>query len=223
VLAFAVIMLNTDLFNVSIKKDKKMTKQQWQSHVRGVNDGKDLPLEFVNDLYDRIRNNEIKMESETNMFARAGKKGFCMKQGGKIRTWKKRFFILSGEQTKISLLCCHDGCCFPDHQLFYFKQVTDETPLGIIPLENLVVEREDKLVKFGFRLSSTDGGFIKSVRMSKNGAPKKGNHTHYLMGASSPEEQADWIATLQQVREEQANVVFVLTCVDKGNSSQPVL
>jgi cytohesin len=157
-----------------------MTKQQWQSHVRGVNDGNDLPLEFANDLYDRIRNNEIKMESETNMFARAGKKGFCLKQGGKIRTWKKRFFILS------------------DHQLFYFKLPTDETPLGIIPLENLTVEREDKLVKFGFRLSSTDGGFIKSVRMSKNGAPKKGNHMHYLVSAASAEEQADWISTLQQ-------------------------
>ncbi len=194
-------MLNTDLFNVSIKKDKKMTKQQWQSHVRGVNDGKDLPLDFVNDIYDRIRNNEIKMESETNMFARAGKKGFCMKQGGKIRTWKKRFFILSGEEEtekKKKFVLVLTLFSLPDHQLFYFKQATDESPLGIIPLENLTVEREDKLVKFGFRLSSTDGGFIKSVRMSKNGAPKKGNHTFYVMGASCAEEQVEWISTLQQ-------------------------
>ena len=34
VLAFAVIMLNTDLHNPAIKKEKKMTKQQWQEHVR---------------------------------------------------------------------------------------------------------------------------------------------------------------------------------------------
>ena len=122
-------MLNTDLFNVSIKKDKKMTKQQWQSHVRGVNDGKDLPLDFVNDIYDRIRNNEIKMESETNMFARAGKKGFCMKQGGKIRTWKKRFFILSGEEEtekKKKVCSCFDSF-FPSQIINCFtlsKQLT---------------------------------------------------------------------------------------------------
>ncbi len=175
-----MIMLNTDLFNPSIKKDKKMTKQQWQSHVRGVNNGADLPVDFVVDIYEKIRTNEIKMESETNMFARAGKKGFCMKQGGKIRTWKKRFFILS------------------DHQLFYFKAATDEAPLGIIPLENLTVEREEKLVKWGFRLSSTDGGFIKSVRMSKGGAPKKGNHTCYVVGCATPEEQVEWMDALQQ-------------------------
>lgn len=180
VLAFAVIMLNTDLFNPSIKKDKKMTKQQWQTHVRGINAENDLPLDFVNELYDRIKNNEIKMESETNMFAGAGKKGFCMKQGGKIRTWKKRYFVLS------------------DHQLFYFKKATDESPLGIIPLENLTVEKEDKAVKHGFRLSSTDGGFIKSVRMVEGGAPKKGNHTFYVIGTSSAEDQMAWIDALQQ-------------------------
>jgi hypothetical protein len=76
--------------------------------------------------------------------------------------------------------------------------VTDETPLGIIPLENLTVEREEKAVKFGFRLVSTDGGFIKSVRMSKGGAPKKGNHTFYIMGCATVEEQVEWIDALQQ-------------------------
>ena len=180
VLAFAVIMLNTDLFNPSIKKEKKMSKQQWVSHVRGINDGQDLPLEFVHETYERIRVQEIKMESETNMFANAGKKGFCMKQGGKIRTWKRRYFILS------------------DHQLFYFRSATDEGPLGIIPLENLTVVKEEKAVKNGFRLVSTDGEIIKSVRMTKGGAPKKGNHLFYIIGASTAEEQEEWIDALNQ-------------------------
>lgn len=70
-----------------------------------------------------------------------------MKQGGKIRTWKKRFFVLS------------------DHQLLYFRKHTDQAPIGIIPLENLVVVPEEKLIKHGFRLCSADGGNIKAVRM----------------------------------------------------------
>jgi cytohesin len=169
VLAFAVIMLNTDLHNPAIKREKKMSKPQWQQHVRGINDGQDLPLDFVNDTYERIRVNEIKMESETNMFGGAGKKGFCQKQGGKIRTWKRRYFVLS------------------DHQLLYFRKPTDLAPLGIIPLENLVVDREEKIVKNGFRLSSTDGGNIKAVRMM-GGDIRAGNHTFYVIGAPTPEE-----------------------------------
>lgn len=179
VLAFAIIMLNTDLHNPAIKKEKKMSKTQWQQHVRGINDGKDLPLDFVNDTYERIRTNEIKMESETNMFAGAGKKGYLVKQGGKIRTWKRRYFVLS------------------DHQLLYFRKPTDQAPLGIIPLENLVVDREEKVVKNGFRLSSSDGDVVKAVRMM-NGDIRAGNHTSYLVGASSAEECGEWIDLIQQ-------------------------
>lgn len=179
VLAFAVIMLNTDLHNPAIKKEKKMSKAQWQQHVRGINDGKDLPTDFVLETYENIRLNEIKMESETNMFAGAGKKGFCLKQGGKIRTWKKRYFVLS------------------EHQLLYFKKPTDLTPLGIIPLENLVVEHEEKLVRFGFKLSSADGGHIKAVRMM-GGDIRAGNHTSYVIGAPSAEDCNEWVDLIQQ-------------------------
>uniref|UniRef100_A0A061RZG9 Brefeldin a-inhibited guanine nucleotide-exchange protein 2-like n=1 Tax=Tetraselmis sp. GSL018 TaxID=582737 RepID=A0A061RZG9_9CHLO len=60
VLAFSVIMLNTDAHNPMVKV--KMTKEGFISNNRGINDGHDLPQEYLSDLYDRIVSNEIKMK-----------------------------------------------------------------------------------------------------------------------------------------------------------------
>ena len=59
-LAYSVIMLNTDAHNPAIKR--KMTKDQFVRNNRGLDDGQDLPLEFLESMYDRIVANEIKME-----------------------------------------------------------------------------------------------------------------------------------------------------------------
>ena len=60
VLAFSVIMLNTDAHNPQVKN--KMTKEGFIRNNRGIDDGQDLPKEILEDLYDRIVNNEIKMK-----------------------------------------------------------------------------------------------------------------------------------------------------------------
>ena len=61
VLAFSVIMLNTDAHNPQVKN--KMTKEGFIRNNRGIDDGQDLPKEILEDLYDRIVNNEIKMKA----------------------------------------------------------------------------------------------------------------------------------------------------------------
>ena len=62
ILAFSVIMLNTDAHNKNMKH--KMTKSEFVKNNRGINDGKDLPEEFLEDVYDEIQANEIKMRDE---------------------------------------------------------------------------------------------------------------------------------------------------------------
>lgn len=62
VLAYSVIMLNTDAHNPMVKV--KMTKADFMRNNRGINDGGDLQAEFMEALYDRIVNNEIKMKDE---------------------------------------------------------------------------------------------------------------------------------------------------------------
>ncbi|CAL8462959.1 g2493 [Coccomyxa elongata] len=60
VLAYSVILLNTDAHNPQVKN--KMSKQDFLKNNRGINDGADLPEDDMSELYDRILNNEIKMK-----------------------------------------------------------------------------------------------------------------------------------------------------------------
>ena len=63
ILAFSVIMLNTDAHNKNLKQ-KRMTKVEFVKNNRGINDGNDLPEDFLGEVYDEIQNNEIKMKDE---------------------------------------------------------------------------------------------------------------------------------------------------------------
>jgi hypothetical protein len=65
ILSFSIIMLNTDLHNKGIKEEMKMTKDGFVRNNRGINtvDGKpqDMPREYLEALYDRIKDKEIQM------------------------------------------------------------------------------------------------------------------------------------------------------------------
>ncbi|XP_057805875.1 brefeldin A-inhibited guanine nucleotide-exchange protein 1 [Salvia miltiorrhiza] len=62
VLAYSVIMLNTDAHNSMVKD--KMTKADFIRNNRGIDDGKDLPEDYLGTLYDQIVKNEIKMKPD---------------------------------------------------------------------------------------------------------------------------------------------------------------
>ncbi|KAJ3313350.1 guanine nucleotide exchange protein for ADP-robosylation factor [Boothiomyces sp. JEL0838] len=62
VLAYSVIMLNTDQHNSQVKR--KMTKQDFLKNNRGIDGGKDLPEEVLGSVFDEIVNNEIIMKDE---------------------------------------------------------------------------------------------------------------------------------------------------------------
>ena len=59
ILSFSIIMLNTDLHNDGVKN--KMTIEEFVRNNRGIDDGKDLPVEFLESIYNEILRNEIKM------------------------------------------------------------------------------------------------------------------------------------------------------------------
>lgn len=61
VLAYSVIMLNTDQHNEQVKT--KMTADEFIRNNRGINGGEDLPVALLRSLYDSIRKNEIKIRS----------------------------------------------------------------------------------------------------------------------------------------------------------------
>ncbi|KAJ3811222.1 hypothetical protein F5876DRAFT_40048 [Lentinula aff. lateritia] len=62
VLAYSVVLLNTDAHNPQVKK--RMTKQDFIKNNRGINDGADLPEDLLGPIFDEITINEIKMKDE---------------------------------------------------------------------------------------------------------------------------------------------------------------
>ena len=59
VLAYSVIMLNSDQHNPQVKN--RMTKEEFFRNNRGIDNGKDIDAEFLSYIFDRIATNEIKM------------------------------------------------------------------------------------------------------------------------------------------------------------------
>lgn len=64
ILSFSTILLNTDLHNPQIPAYKKMTKDQFLRNNRGINDGKDLPRVYLEQLYDNIKRTQIQVQWE---------------------------------------------------------------------------------------------------------------------------------------------------------------
>ncbi|KAH7554546.1 hypothetical protein JRO89_XS12G0233900 [Xanthoceras sorbifolium] len=58
-LSYSLILLNTDQHNVQVKK--KMTEEDFIRNNRQINGGKDLPREYLSELYHSICENEILM------------------------------------------------------------------------------------------------------------------------------------------------------------------
>lgn len=64
ILAFSVIMLNTDLHNPAIKAERRMTKEGFIRNNKGICDGESLPDEFLNDIFDRIKAFPISLKED---------------------------------------------------------------------------------------------------------------------------------------------------------------
>ena len=64
VLTYAVIMLNTDQHNPNVKGSKRMQEEDFARNLRGVNAGKDFPAEYLHDIFESIKSNEIILPDE---------------------------------------------------------------------------------------------------------------------------------------------------------------
>ncbi|KAM7295927.1 cytohesin-1 isoform X2 [Ixodes scapularis] len=183
VLSFAVIMLNTSLHNPSVRD--KPSVEQFVSMNRGINNGGDLPRELLASLYDSIRQEPFKIPEDDgndlmHTFFNPDREGWLWKQGGRYKSWKRRWFILN------------DNC------LYYFEYTTDKEPRGIIPLENVQVkEVQDRHKPNCFELFSVANELIKACKTDSEGKVVEGKHTVYRMSAASPEEKDHWIHCLR--------------------------
>ncbi|MGH0132248.1 UNVERIFIED_CONTAM: hypothetical protein FKN15_049485 [Acipenser sinensis] len=185
VLSFAIIMLNTSLHNPNVKD--KPPVERFIAMNRGINDGGDLPEDLLRNLYDSIKNEPFKIPEDdgndlTHTFFNPDREGWLLKLGGRVKTWKRRWFILT------------DNC------LYYFEYTTDKEPRGIIPLENLSIrEVEDSKKPNCFELYIPDNKdqVIKACKTEADGRVVEGNHTFYRISAANTEEKDEWIKCIK--------------------------
>ena len=71
VLAYSVIMLNTDQHS-SKMKGRRMNKEDFIKNNRGINDNQDLPDEYIGSIFDEIATNEIVLDTEREHAANTG-------------------------------------------------------------------------------------------------------------------------------------------------------
>ena len=97
-------------------------------------------------------------------FFNPDREGWLWKQGGRYKSWKRRWFILN------------DNC------LYYFEFTTDKEPRGIIPLENIRVrEVTDRSKQHCFELFSANNEVIKACKTDSEGKVVEGKFLVYLM------------------------------------------
>ncbi|KAK1878080.1 Cytohesin-3 [Dissostichus eleginoides] len=183
ILSFAIIMLNTSLHNPNVKD--KPSLQRFISMNRGINHGEDLPTELLTKLYASIRSEPFKIPEDdgndlTLTFFNPDREGWLLKMGGRVKTWKRRWFILT------------DSC------LYYFEYTTDKDPIGIIPLENLCVRSlPDNNKQYCLELYNPKGQKIKACKTENKGRVVQGKHQSYKLRAAGPEERDAWMDAIR--------------------------
>uniref|UniRef100_A0A8C5RHH3 Uncharacterized protein n=1 Tax=Laticauda laticaudata TaxID=8630 RepID=A0A8C5RHH3_LATLA len=185
ILSFSVIMLNTSLHNPNVKD--KPPFERFMSMNRGINNGADLQEVLLKNLFESIKNEPFSIPEDdgndlTHTFFNPSREGWLLKLGGRVKTWKRRWFILT------------DNC------FYYFEYTTDKEPLGIIPLENLSVRPVDDLKKpncFELFNANCKGQKIKACKTDGDGRVVEGKHQSYKISAASKEDRDLWIEAIQ--------------------------
>lgn len=98
------------------------------------------------------------------------KEGWLTKQGGRVKNWKRRWFILS------------------EDRLYYYKKPGDMTPLGFIPLSRCCIRitemrRRGRRLRYSFELYDPLGVFCR-------------RHPAFYIFADNEEELEEWIRAL---------------------------
>uniref|UniRef100_A0A3Q3XMD4 Uncharacterized protein n=1 Tax=Mola mola TaxID=94237 RepID=A0A3Q3XMD4_MOLML len=178
ILSFAIIMLNTSLHNPNVKD--KPSLQRFVSMNRGINNGEDLPAELLTKLYASIRSEPFKIPEDdgndlTLTFFNPDREGWLLKMGGRVKSWKRRWFILT------------DSC------LYYFEYTTVRTVSAFLLLSETFL----RVKCFCLELYNPTGQKIKACKMENRGKVVQGKHQSYRLSAGSEDERDSWMDAIR--------------------------
>jgi IQ motif and SEC7 domain-containing protein len=60
VLSYAIILLNTSLYNPNVKQNEKMKFDQFVKMTKGIDSGNDIDKDYMHNIYERIKTTELK-------------------------------------------------------------------------------------------------------------------------------------------------------------------
>ncbi|KAJ8411959.1 hypothetical protein AAFF_G00142260, partial [Aldrovandia affinis] len=64
ILAFAIILLNTDMYSPNVKPERKMKIEDFIKNLRGVDNGQDIPRDLLVGIYQRIQKWELRTNDD---------------------------------------------------------------------------------------------------------------------------------------------------------------
>ena len=205
-LAFAAIMLNTDLHNPSIAPKLRMTLPQFIANMKGVDGGRDVAQPLLASLYVDIATHAIATEVECDVvtFFAPELQGWLLKGQSKgLQRWKRRFFLVT------------DFC------LYYFLRQEDvalASPRCIIPLEETEVSVEGART---IRILPAKRAAplplqqrqLKSAKRAKDGSLLLGTSRSLVLQAASRQDRDSWAAALAANTTAQAPLTRLAQCV----------
>lgn len=95
ILAFATVMLNTDVNDPRLKSGsssrKAMTMEQFFSNLRGTNDGVDFPRPLLSQIYQDVCANPIEWQADRNALNLENSDSDDEKDGGDLKLFRKQY------------------------------------------------------------------------------------------------------------------------------------
>jgi len=208
-LALVTMVLNTNYHNPNARRFcEPMKEASFIKSVQEMTEGsEELPSEMLSAIYRDVVANEFKIKNDdlhhgdSLMFLGADKEGWLKKKGH--HGTQKRWFLL------------HDRC------LYYFntpEDVRKENPRLILPLDGVVVEKNDGFKKgrsFVLR-SAMKGLSLKGCKREENGVLTPINTKEIVLWAKTTEERDEWVSVLQKAISTQGSAAAdMLSTIEK--------
>ncbi|TNN18492.1 Cytohesin-1 [Schistosoma japonicum] len=188
VLSYAVILLNTTLHN-SNAKSHSLGLAEEKTFVRTMvefDEETNLSEDLIRKIYHAIKNEPLRAVSDDLSVCgstqnNAVHKGWLWKLGGRVKSWKRRWFILT-----------------EDSLLYYLTPDRSRQTKGTIHLEGINIRLiHDKTKEYCFELYCPRNQLVKSCKIERDFSA--GHHTVYRMAAPTLIERDEWIRMLERV------------------------
>ncbi|VDP33180.1 unnamed protein product [Schistosoma curassoni] len=225
VLSYAVILLNTTLHNINAKSQNLGLAEE-KTFVRAMmefDEETNLSEDLVRKIYRAIKTEPLRPVSDDSSVCGSNQnngihKGWLWKLGGRVKSWKRRWFVLT-EDSLIYYLTPDVSnmssiiffVIIPNSSLFlaiitilsiylpHLLGTRSRQTKGVIPLEGINIRLiHDKTRENCFELYCPRNQLIKSCKVERELATGH-QHTVYRMAAPTLIERDEWIRMLERV------------------------